>query len=341
MGTAIGDILNKEEISLDFLDGRLVGVDSFNILYQFLSSIRGKDGSPLMDSKKRVTSHLTGLLYRTTNLIERGVKPVFVFDGQPHKLKAETREKRREIRTSAEKKFKEAKEKGDEEAARKFGRQSAKLTGEMIEEAKKLVGLMGLPVVQAPSEGEAQVASMVDSGALYGCVSQDFDALLFGTTQLFRNITVSGKRKAPGKNYYYDVKPEKIDLQKNLRELGIDRKKLVWMGIIVGTDFNNKFPKIGAKTALKLVQESDSFEGIVKKTGYKPEFDYREIEEIFLKPESTKDYKIEFGKPDREKIFEFMVEEHDFSKERVESVLDRLCERAEEKGTQSRLGQWD
>ncbi len=340
MGTAIGDILNKEEISLDFLDGRLVGVDSFNILYQFLSSIRGRDGSPLMDSRGRVTSHLTGILYRTANLIERGIKPVFVFDGKPHKLKAETREKRRAIRTSAEKKFKEAKEKGDEEAARKFGRQSSKLTGEMIEEAKKLVGMMGLPVVQAPSEGEAQVASMVEKGALYGCVSQDFDALLFGSTLLFRNITVSGKRKAPGKNYYYDVKPEKIDLQKNLRELGIDRKKLVWMGILVGTDFNKKFPKIGAKTALKLVQEFDLFEGIVKKTGHRPEFDYNEIEEIFLKPESTEDYKIGFGKPDRGKILEFMVEEHDFSKERVESVLDRLSERAEEKGTQSRLGHW-
>jgi flap endonuclease-1 len=340
MGTAIGDILNKEEISLDFLDGRLVGVDSFNTLYQFLSSIRGRDGSPLMDSRGRVTSHLTGLLYRTTNLIEKGIKPVFVFDGKPHKLKAETREKRREIRTAAEKKFEKAKEEGDDEAARKFGRQSSKLTGEMIEETKKLVGLMGLTVVQAPSEGEAQVASMVAKGDLYGCVSQDFDALLFGTPLLFRNITISGKRKAPGKNYYYDVKPEKIDLQKNVRELGIDRKKLVWMGILVGTDFNKKFPKVGAKTALKLVQKFDSFEDIVKKTGHKPDFDYKEIEDLFLKPESTGDYKIEFGKPDREKIFELMVEEHDFSKERVESVLDRLCSKAEETSTQSRLGQW-
>ncbi len=340
MGTAIGDILLKEEIELEFLGERLVGVDSFNILYQFLSSIRGRDGTPLMDSKGRVTSHLTGLLYRTTNLLVKGIKPVFVFDGKPHELKAKTREKRQAIRTAAEKKFKEAKDAGLEAEAKKYAMQSTRLTGEMIEGAKELIGYMGLPVVQAPSEGEAQVATMVAKGDLYGCISQDFDALLFGTTLLFRNITVSGKRKAPGRNFYYDVKPEKIDLQKNLNKLGITREKLIWMGILVGTDFNKKFPKVGAKTALKLVQKHDSFEEIIKSTGHDPGFDYREIEKLFMEPESTSDYSLEFKPPNREKLIEFMVERHDFSRERVESTLDKLTAKAEETGTQSRLGQW-
>jgi len=341
MGTAIGGILEKEEIALDYLNGRTVGFDSHNILYQFLSVIRGRDGTPLMDTRGRVTSHLTGLLYRTLSLLDSGIRPVFVFDGKPHKLKGETLAKRNEIRTNAKKKFDDAKAKGDDEGARKYAQQAVKLTPEMVEGAKKLIGLMGLPVVEAPSEGEAQVASMAEAGKLYGAVSQDYDTLLFGTPLLFRNLTVSGRRKVPGKDYYYNIVPEKMDLKKSLEKLGISRQKLVWAGILVGTDFNEKFPRIGPKTALKLVQQHNGFEEIVKETGHKPEFDYKEIEEIFLKPESTKDYNIGFGLPKVDKITEFLVEEHDFSKERVEGALKKMQEKAEEKGKQSRLGQWD
>jgi len=340
MGTAISTLVEKKEIDLNFLKNRKVGIDSFNILYQFLSSIRGMDGSPLMDSRGRITSHITGLFYRSINLLEREIKPVFVFDGKPPALKKETREQRNKIRTEAEKKFKKAQQEGRKDDARKYGQQAVRLTGEMIEQAKKLVELMGLPVVQAPSEGEAQVATMVSSGDLYGCVSQDYDALLFGTKRLLRNITVSGKRKVPGKNYYYEIKPELLELEKTLSSLGIDRKKLIWIGILIGTDFNEKFPKVGPKTALKLVQEHNSFEDIIKATKHKPDFDYKEIEEIFLNPESTKDYKIEFALPQTEKLKEFLCEEHSFSKDRVENSLNKLEQKLNEKGEQSRLDQW-
>ncbi len=340
MGCPIGDILEKEAISLDLLNEKTVGVDSFNILYQFLSIIRGYDGSLLMDSRGRITSHLSGLFYRTANLVERGIKPVFVFDGKPHEMKKETREKRHAARKTAEKKYLEAKKEGRAEEAKKFAMQSTQLTEEIIESGKKLVQLMGFPVVQAPSEGEAQVAWMVGKGELYGCVSQDYDALLFGASQLLRNIAISGKRKAPGKNYFIDVSPERIDLEKNLEKIGISREKLIWVAILVGTDFNPKFPKIGAKTALRLVREKNSFEEIIKETKHKPEFDYRQIEEIFLKPRYTTDYKIKFEMPDAGKIKEFLVEEHDFSLERVQNTLDKLVQKAEEKGKQSTLGKW-
>ncbi len=340
MGTAIGELLEKEEITLDFLSGRKVGVDSHNILYQFLSSIRGRDGTPLMDSKGRVTSHLTGLLYRTINLLEAGIKPVFVFDGKPHELKSETVRKRSRIRTEAKIKEERAREKGEEAEARKYAQRAVKLTDEMVGDAKKLIKLMGLPVVQAPSEGEAQIAAMVAENKLYGCVSQDFDALLFGTERLLRNIAVSGRRKAPGRDFYYEIKPEMIELQRNLEAMKIDRRKLIWIGILIGTDFNEKFPKIGPKTALKLVQEHSKFQDILKETGHEPGFDYREVEEIFLKPSSTKDYRIEFGLPEKDRIRKFLCDEHDFSAERVENALGKLEERAREKGQQSRLGQW-
>lgn len=340
MGTAIGELLLKEEIDLNFLSGRRVGIDSFNILYQFLSIIRSQDGTPLMDSKGRITSHLTGLLYRTINLLEAGAKPVFVFDGEPHELKSETIKERHKIRTEAKKKFEKAKKEGKKEEARKYAQQAVQLKDEMIDDAKKLAELMGLPVVQAPSEGEAQIAAMVEKGDLYGCVSQDFDALLFGTPKLLRNITVSGKRKVPGKDFYYEIKPELIELQRNLQALAIDRRKLIWIGILVGTDFNKKFPKIGPKTALQLVQKHKSFEEIIKETKHEPEFDYREIEEIFLHPNATDKYEIKFSLPQKEKILSFLCEEHDFSEERVSNALQKLEEKIAEKGEQSRLSQW-
>ena len=340
MGTAIGGLIEKQEIGLSVLAGRKVGVDSYNIIYQFLSSIRGPDGTPLMDSKGNVTSHLTGLLYRTTNLLEKGVKPVFVFDGAPPELKKQTLAKRSEIRTDAFAKHEKALKEGNLEDARKFGSRALKLTPEMIDDAKFLLGAMGLPVVQAPSDGEAQVAYMAKKGDVYGCVSQDFDALLFGAPVVFRNIAITGRRKVAGKNFYVDVSPEKIVLEDALKQLGINRQKLIWLGILIGTDFNEKFPKIGPKTALKLVQQHNSFDGIIKETKFEPDFDYHEVEKIFLEPSCTPDYTIEFSPPDRDAVVDFLCNRHDFSKDRVESALNKISEKSAEKGNQSRLDSW-
>lgn len=340
MGTAIGELLDKEKIELEFLANKTVGVDSYNIIYQFLSSIRGPDGTPLMDSQGNVTSHLTGILYRTTNLFEKGIRPVFVFDGKPHFLKAETIKKRQEIRTEAIGKHERALKDGDLEEAKKQGSRALKLTKEMLSDAKELIRALGFPVIEAPMEGEAQISVMCSEGKIYGVVSQDYDCLLFGAPKIFRNITVSGKRKVPGKSYYIDISPEFIDLRKNLEGLKISRQKIVWLGILIGTDFNEKFPRIGPKTALKLVQEHDTFESICDTVKFKPEFDYKEIEEIFLKPEATSDYNIEFRLPEREKVLEFLCEKHDFNRERVESVLKKLEAKANEKGSQQDLSAW-
>ncbi|MDO8538550.1 MAG: flap endonuclease-1 [archaeon] len=343
MGTAIGELVKKHEIGLDDLSGKVVGVDAFNTLYQFLSIIRGPDGTPLMDRKGEITSHLTGLLYRTTNLLQKGIKPVFVFDGKPHELKAQTSAKRREIRTQAQEKFLKAKEEGKDEEARKFAQQAVFLNEKMINEAKELIQLLGLPVIQAPSDGEAQIAKMCEQGKVEACISQDFDSLLFGTPILVRNLAVTGKRKLPGRNIYIDVSPERIELQETLTELGITREKLIWIGILIGTDFNEKFPKIGAKTALKYVKKFDSFEEIIKESKFEPQFDYKQVESIFLNPKAINDYTLEFSQMQSQKILDLLVGKHDFSEERVKNTLKKLGEKIDEqqtKGNQQNLKQW-
>ncbi|HIQ10322.1 MAG TPA: flap endonuclease-1 [Euryarchaeota archaeon] len=340
MGVAIREIVPKQEISFDELKAKKIALDAYNALYQFLSAIRQPDGKPLLDKKGRVTSHLSGLFYRTVKLVELGIQPVYVFDGKPPELKQKTLEKRKKQRENARKKWEEALEKGELEEARKYAQAASKLNEEMVADAKELLTAMGIPWVQAPSEGEAQAAYMVSKGDVWASGSQDYDSLLFGAERLVRNLAVVGKRKLPGKNIYVDVAPELIQLDDVLRTLGIDRKKLIWIGILVGTDFNEKVPGVGPKRALALVKEHDSLDEIFRALGYKPDYDWEAVEKIFLEPEVTDDYVIEFRKPDRDKVLEILVEKHDFSRERVEKALKTLEDATPASGAQTSLDAW-
>ncbi|MEM4691191.1 MAG: flap structure-specific endonuclease, partial [Desulfurococcaceae archaeon] len=230
MGVNLKDLIpDKCRVVIDdlrVLKGKIVAIDAYNALYQFLAAIRQPDGTPLMDSKGRVTSHLSGLFYRTINIVEEGVKPVYVFDGKPPEMKAEELRRRSQVKEEASKKYEEAVSSGDLEAARKYAMISSKLTDTMVYSAKKLLDAMGIPYVEALSEGEAQAAYLVINGDAWATASQDYDSLLFGSPRLLRNLTISGKRKLPGREEYIEVKPEIIELDNLLKELGIKRDQL-------------------------------------------------------------------------------------------------------------------
>ncbi|HLC47640.1 MAG TPA: flap endonuclease-1 [Candidatus Norongarragalinales archaeon] len=337
MGVAIGDILQVKKIAFEEMRGR-IAIDAYNTLYQFLSIIRQPDGTPLMDSKGRVTSHLSGLFYRTCSMVEKGLQPIFVFDGPPSELKKRTLAERRERKQLAAEEFVAAKEAGKEEEMKIFAQQTTKLTKEMAEESKHLLRLLGIPVVQAKSEGEAQCAHMCRKGLVAATGSQDFDALLFGTPVLLKNLTIAGRRKLPRKNIFVEVVPERIELQPNLDALGITQKKLIWIGILAGTDFNKGIYGIGAKKALKLVREFDTFEGIIGKLG--KDVDYKPVEKLFFEPDvvDVPEGEIVFSEPDRDKLMDFMLDRN-FTIERVQSALQRAFK--EPFGTrQSNLSKW-
>ncbi|MEM5794618.1 MAG: flap endonuclease-1 [Candidatus Aenigmatarchaeota archaeon] len=338
MGVQLSGLLPSREVELEDLSGKKIAIDAFNTLYQFLSIIRDRmTGEPLRDSKGRITSHLSGLFYRTSNLIEAGIKPVFVFDGKPPEFKKKTIEKREKSKEEARKKWEEALEKGEE--AITYAQAAAALTEEMVEDSKKLLEYMGIPWVQALSEGEAQCAYMCKKGSVDFTASQDFDSLLFGSPRLVRNLSITGKRKLPRKEVYIEIKPEIIELNQALEALGIDQKQLITIGILVGTDYAEGIKGVGPKTALKLVKEHKTLEKILKNVEWKAEVDAEEILNFFLKPPVSDKYKIEWKEPNREKIIEFMVEEHDFSRERVEKVVDKL-EQAFASGRQTSLKGW-
>ncbi|MCJ7450834.1 MAG: flap endonuclease-1 [Candidatus Nanohaloarchaeota archaeon QJJ-9] len=327
MGTDFGELIEPEEISFDHMFNKTVAIDAMNTLYQFLSIIRQSDGTPLKDSSGNVTSHLSGIFYRNTKLLKKNIKPVYVYDGEAPDLKSKEAKERRKKREKARKEWEKLKEKGKEEEAYKKATQGSKLTSEMIKESKKLLDAMGIPYVQAPSEGEAQAAYIQKEGYAWAVGSQDWDCLLFGAERLAKNLTITGKRKISGKKAYKKVVPEKVELEKVLDSLGITYEKLIWMGILIGTDFNPGGVKgIGPKTAEKLVKEYEGFGKLLsdEKVEWEHDNSPEEILKFFKSPPIKEEIKIEHGGVDREKLKEFLVEKHDFSEKRVESTLKKL-----------------
>lgn len=327
MGVKFKDIVSPEEISLKDLEGRTVAIDAYNTIYQFLSGIRQRDGSPLMDQNGNVTSHLSGILYRTASIVDKGIKPIYVFDGESHEHKAKTLEQRRAIKEEAMEKWEEAKAAGNIEEARKFAIRTSRMSPYILESSKELLDYMGIPYVQAVGEGEAQGAYMVNQGDAWAVASQDYDCLLFGAPRIVRNLTLSGGLS----NLEY------LELEKVLEELDLSREQLIDVALMVGTDFNEGIHGIGAKTGIKLIRNNSLEDVLVQKGITDVEVEPDELRDIFLKHDVNTDYKIKFKSAKTDKLLEFMCEEHGFSESRVLNVTDKLKKLS---STQKSLEDW-
>lgn len=328
MGIKINKLVGevKRSITFENLFSKKIAIDAFNTIYQFLAIIRQRDGTPLKDYEGNVTSHLSGLFYRTINFIEHNIKPIYVFDGKPSKLKLETIMERRKVKEEAKVKMVEAQEKEDFKEAKKYAQMTSKLDSDMIEESKKLITFMGIPLVEASSEGESQSAYMVERGDAWACASQDYDTLLFGGERLIRNFAVSRSKKVKDTTVTLDI--EYVSLSKFLNNLGITRDQLIGMGVLIGTDFFPGIKGIGQHKALELIKEHKSIENIIKNKVKGIEIDLdvvNQIKDIFLNPDIKKEYpKLIWNKIDYEKIEELMIEQHNFSESRIKNALERL-----------------
>jgi len=342
MGVNLRDLVPKSTVNLADLSGKSIAIDAYNALYQFLAIIRQPDGTPLKDHSGRITSHLSGLLYRTSNLVEMGIKAVYVFDGVPPTLKEVEIKRRARVKEEALVKYEKALQEGKVEEARMYAQMTSRLKDYMADDAKRLLKLLGIPWVQARSEGEAQAAYMTKKGDTDYCASQDYDSLLFGAPRLIRNVTISGRRKLPRKNVYVEVVPETVELKRVLDELGISHEQLVDIGILVGTDFNPEGVKgIGPKTALQLIREHGSLEKVVPKLK-EAEFpvEPHRIREIFLHPEVRDDYPLIWREPDVEGVIGFMCGERDFDEQRVRKALEKMDAGIKKTKGATTLEQW-
>ena len=344
MGVDLGDLAVKHTISLQSLSGKIVAVDAFNIIYQFLASIRQEDGTPLMDYKGNITAHLSGLFYRNSRLLESGIKPVYVFDGMAHEFKGKVQLERIEAKKKAEQRWKEALEQEKFEEARKYAQATSRLTKEMVAESKLLLDAMGIPCVQAPSDGEAEASLMVQNGLAYATASQDYDALMFGSPMLVRNLSITGRRKVPRQDRYIMVEPEQIELKETIDSLGIGRDGLIFLGILLGTDFNEGVKGVGPKTALKIVKEHKTLDAIIsyvkEKYDYQFEVDAEEVFHLFLNPPYTNPGELKWRQIDPDRVMKMLVQEHDFSQDRIEKTINDLQKITKERSAQSKLDQW-
>ncbi len=339
MGINLSPILGdlKHEITLEHLSGWKIGIDAYNTIYSFLASIRdySTGGSQFTDREGRVTSHLIGLFNRLIHLLSLKIKMVFVFDGEPPKLKETTLESRKKAKESAEEKYLAAMEAGDIQTAAKYAQATSRLDEQIINDTKRLLDAFGIPYLVAKSEAEAQIAYLAEKGILKATASQDYDALLFGSPILVRNVKKKKKRKTPGGKGEIEVPPQKLVLKEILEKLELrTREQLIYIGLLVGTDYNPKGIRgIGPKTALKMVKKYPSLEDLLdavqKKTGQPLEeifpYDPYSIVDLFKSPPvHEKIPKLEWNPVNYAEVEHFLCDERDFSRERVQKRLQEL-----------------
>jgi len=340
LGVDFKDLVPKTPVKLEDLGGKVIAIDAYNAIYQFLSIIRQPDGTPLKDSTGKVTSHLSGLFYRTSNLVEMGIKPIYVFDGIPPTLKAAEIERRHQVKVEAAVHYEKAAARGDKAKMRMFAQATSSMKDYMQEDSRRLLELMGLPWINAPSEGEAQAAHMTRKGEADYCASQDYDSLLFGAPKMLRNITISGRRKRG--NVYIEVVPEVMELSKTLSATGLTYEQLIDVGILIGTDFNPDGIKgLGPKTALKLVKQYGTLEDAlpyIKDASFPVEPNC--IRQVFLHPQVTDNYKLEWHEPDIEGVIDLMVRQKEFSEDRVRKSLDKMIQGSKKQKSKTSLEKW-
>ncbi len=318
MGVKITELVPRRDLKWEELNGKSLAIDASNVLFQFMSSIRQQDGTPLMDSNGKVTSHLMGLFTRVPNLMMKGINPVFVFDGIAPHLKQKTRDLRRAVKEKAKEKYDKALLEEDEEGIGKYAKQLTYINSDMFNESKELLMALGLSVVQAPSEAEAQCAYMAKKNKVWASASQDYDSLLFGAPKLIFNLTLSQKRKLSGGKFVY-ISPYLVELDKVLSDLKLTQDDLIVLGILVGTDYNpGGVLGIGPKKALKLLKEEKDYSKIFSKLNVN--FDWEEIFNTF-KNIPVEDVVLNKTKLDEEKVKKILVDGHDFDINRVEKTL--------------------
>ncbi|PLB51688.1 DNA repair protein rad2 [Aspergillus steynii IBT 23096] len=318
------DAIKSGDIKNHF--GRKVAIDASMSIYSFLIAVRS-EGQQLMSDTGETTSHLMGMFYRTLRMVDNGIKPLYVFDGAPPKLKSGELAKRTARKSEATEAHEEAKETGTAEDVEKFSRRTVRVTREHNAECKKLIKLMGIPYIDAPTEAEAQCAVLARAGKVYAAASEDMDTLCFEAPILLRHLTFSEQRKEP---------IQEIHLNRALEGLGMDRSQFIDLCILLGCDYLEPIPKVGPNTALKLIREHGSLEKVVeaiendpkKKYVIPEDWPYQDARELFLNPDvrdaSHADCDFKWDAPDVEGLIDFLVKDKGFNEDRVRNGAARL-----------------
>mgnify|MGYP001588081955 CR=1 FL=1 len=336
MGVNLSRLVTKQPITFEMLAKKKIAIDFSNFAFQFLSSIRQPDGTLLMDSKGNITSHLVGIWSRFSNLMQRGIQIAVVLDGDAPKQKLREHEARHVRKQEAKEKFQQAKDEEDTESMAFYAKQFSFLTDDMVDEATHLMEAMGLPVIQAPAEADAQMAYLNKQGDVWASASSDYDCLLHGTPRLITNLTLSKKKKSSS-GAIIKTSPELLELNKVLSSLNMTQEQLICMAILIGTDYHPGVHGIGPMKAMKIVQQHKKPKEIF--VAAKADFDWKEIYDLFVDMPVEKKYALKWNKPDEQRIRHLLIDKHNFSEERVTGTLSKLTKKQPDK-EQTGLERW-
>ncbi|KAL3814596.1 hypothetical protein ACJIZ3_015864 [Penstemon smallii] len=314
--------------------GRKIAIDASMSIYQFLIVI-GRSGTEMLTNEAgEVTSHLLGMFSRTIRLLEAGIKPVYVFDGKPPDLKKQELAKRYSKRADATEDLNDALKTGNKEDIEKFSKRTVKVTKQHNDDCKKLLRLMGVPVVEAPSEAEAQCAALCKADKVYAVASEDMDSLTFGASRFLRHLMDPSSKKIPVMEF---------DVSKVLEELNLTMDQFIDLCILSGCDYCDSIRGIGGLTALKLIRQHGSIENIlenINKERYQiPEnWPYQEARRLFKEPSVSTDDEIElkWTAPDEEGLISLLVNENGFNIDRITKAIEKI-KVAKNKSSQGRL----
>ncbi|KAK1319678.1 Flap endonuclease 1-A [Acorus calamus] len=315
--------------------GRKIAIDASMSIYQFLIVV-GRVGSELLTNEAGdVTSHLQGMFTRTIRLLEAGLKPAYIFDGKPPDLKKQELSKRFSKREDATEDLKTAQAEGDKESIEKFSKRTVKVTKQHNDDCKRLLRLMGVPVIEAPSEAEAECAALCKNGKVYAVASEDMDSLTFGAPRFLRHLMEPSSKKIPVMEF---------EIAKVLEELDLTMDQFIDLCILCGCDYCDSIRGIGGQTALKLIRQHGSIENIlenINKERYQiPEnWPYQEARRLFKEPlvsEPNDQLEIKWTAPDEEGLVTFLVNENGFNGERVTKAIEKI-KAAKNKSSQGRL----
>jgi len=323
---ALRDLAVVETVSFEAVEGSTVAVDAHNWLYRYLTTtVKFTREEAYTTTDGREVANLIGIVKGVPKLLEHDLTPVFVFDGGPSELKADEVERRRERREEAERRLETAREEGDEVEIARLASRTQRLTDVIQETSRELLGVLDVPVVEAPAEGEAQAAHMARRGRVDYVETEDYDALLFGAPLTLRQLTSKGD-------------PERMDLAATLDRHGITREQLVDAAILVGTDFNEGIRGIGPKTAISAVNKHGDLWGVLEARGEYVEHGDR-IRQLFLDPTVDDEVTYEVDPaptPDVDAAREYVVEDWGIPEDEVRRGFERI----EQATTQTGLDRW-
>jgi flap endonuclease-1 len=287
----------KENVSNNFY-GKKIAIDISILIYQVVIAIRNS-GSDLTNNKGEITSHILGLFNKTLSFLEKGIIPIYVFDGRPPQLKQKTLNIRKQVRKKALQRLSEA---NNQEDKIKYLKRSVCISKEQINQCRELLTLMGIPYINAPEEADSELSYLCKENLVYAVLTEDMDILTFGSPKIIRNLTSNKKI------------PLEIDLENVLKQLNFSYEEFIELCILFGCDYCPNITDVNFNVIFEIYNKHKNIENTLielKSKGYiiPEKFDYYDAKQYFISSPHNlvKEEQIKLIKPDNQKIIELLV----------------------------------